>query len=545
VTLDTDIHTHSNGSSPATSAAATATAPAISENGAPQHRRDQHRPGHHRIAIVGSGFAGLGAAIKLKQAGIEDFVVLERTGDVGGTWNVNTYPGCQCDIPSHLYSFSFAPNPDWSRTYSHQPEIWEYLRRISREQGVEEHIRFHQEVTAARWDEDAQVWRIATTAGELTAELLIAGPGPLSEPKLPEIDGIDTFAGKIFHSAQWDHEHSLLGKRVAVIGTGASSIQFVPHIQPEVSALHLFQRTPPWVVPHRDRRTTRAERMLYRVFPPAQRLVRALAYVSRELFVFTLMHPRPGSLAERAGRKHLRAQVPDPELRAKLAPRYRIGCKRTLISNDYYPAVQQSNVEVVTDSIAAITPRGIVTADGVEREVDTIILGTGFHVTDMPVAKWVHGRRDGRTLEDVWRGSPQAYLGTTVAGFPNLFMLVGPNTGLGHNSIVFMIESQLNYVMDCIAHLDRAGAGVFEVREDAQLRFNEELQRKLEGSVWTSGGCVSWYLDEHGRNSTIWPGSTWPYRRRTRRFDPSDYELRRPRAPRSAPLIAPAPATVS
>ena len=500
-------------------------------------------PDHHRIAIVGSGFAGLGAAVKLKQAGIEDFVVLERTGDVGGTWNVNTYPGCQCDIPSHLYSFSFAPNPNWSRTYSPQPEIWEYLRRVSRKQGIDPHIRFHHEVTAARWDEDARLWRIETSAGsgdagasaangsgeapvrELTAELLIAGPGPLSEPKLGEIDGIGSFEGKIFHSAQWDHEHSLLGKRVAVIGTGASAIQFVPHIQPEVSKLHLFQRTPPWVVPHRDRRTSRAEHLLYRMFPPAQRIVRGLVYVSRELFILTLMHPRAGSLPERAAHKHLREQVPDPELRAKLTPRYRIGCKRTLISNDYYPALAHTNVEVVTDSIAAITPRGVVTADGAEREVDTIILGTGFHVTDMPVAEWVHGR-GGRTLNDLWQGSPQAYLGSTVAGFPNLFLLVGPNTGLGHNSLVFMIESQLNYLMDCLRHMDDTRAGAFDVREDVQVRFNEELQHKLEGSVWTSGGCVSWYLDEHGRNSTIWPGFTWPYRQRTRRFDPADYELR-------------------
>jgi cation diffusion facilitator CzcD-associated flavoprotein CzcO len=511
---------------------------------------------HHRIAIVGSGFGGLGAAVRLKKAGIEDFVVLERTGDVGGTWNVNTYPGCQCDIPSHLYSFSFAPNPDWSRTYSLQPEIWEYLRKVCKEQGVEPYIRFHEEVTAARWDQDAQLWRIETRPGpgsapgagsgsasgaigsgpapsrELTAEILIAGPGPLAEPKLPEIEGIESFEGRMFHSAEWDHEHSLLGKRVGVIGTGASSVQFVPHIQPEVAKLDVFQRTPPWVVPHRDRPTTRAERLLYKAVPPAQRLVRALIYGSRELFVPTLMKPRAGSLAERAGRKHLREQVADQELRAKLSPRYRIGCKRTLISNDWYPALQQPNVELVTDAIARVTPGGVVTADGVEHELDTIIFGTGFHVTDMPVAEWVRGR-GGLKMSEVWEGSPQAYLGTTVAGFPNMFLLVGPNTGLGHNSIVFMIESQLNYVMDCIAQLDRAGAVTFEVKAGAQERYNAEVQRKLEGSVWTSGGCVSWYLDEHGRNSTVWPGSTWPFRKRTRRFDPEHYELGR-RAPRPA-----------
>jgi cation diffusion facilitator CzcD-associated flavoprotein CzcO len=481
---------------------------------------------HHRIAIVGSGFAGLGMAVKLKQAGIEDFVVLERTGDVGGTWHVNTYPGCQCDIPSHLYSFSFAPNPSWSRTYSLQPEIWEYLRSVSREQRIHPHIRFNHEVTAASWDEQAERWLIETSAGNLTADILVTGPGPLSAPKLPDIQGIESFQGAIFHSAEWDHEHSLDGERVAVIGTGASSIQLVPHLQRRVAKLHLFQRTAPWVVPHRDRRTSRWDRALYRAFPPIQKLVRAGVYWSRELFVLTLMHPRANSLPERAARRHLREQVPDPELRAKLTPDYRIGCKRTLISNDYYPMLCQSNVEVVTDSIAAITPRGIVTADGVERELDTIVLGTGFHVTDMPVAEWVRGR-DGRTMDEAWQGTPQAYLGTTVAGFPNMFMLVGPNTGLGHNSIVFMIESQLSYVMDCLGHLEREGISTFEVREHVQRRFNDELQRRLLGTVWTSGGCVSWYLDANGRNSTVWPGFTWPFRRRTRRFDRADYELRR------------------
>jgi cation diffusion facilitator CzcD-associated flavoprotein CzcO len=530
VTLEQGIDTSANGVATTGSIAN----PAGSANGL---------PAHHRVAIVGSGFAGLGMAIKLKQTGVEDFVVLERTGDVGGTWHVNTYPGCQCDIPSHLYSFSFAPNPNWSRTYSMQPEIWEYLRRVSREQGIDPHIRFHHEVTAARWDDVAELWRISTSAGELTAEMLVVGPGPLSAPKLPDIDGIESFQGRIFHSAEWDHERPLDGERVAVIGTGASSIQFIPHIQPLVSKLHLFQRTPPWVVPHRDRRTSRVERLLYRVFPPAQQLVRALVYSSRELFVFTLMHPRAGSLPERAGRKHLREQVPDPELRAKLTPRYRIGCKRTLISNDYYPTLARENVEVVTDSIEAITPRGIVTADGAERELDTIVLGTGFHVTDMPVAEWVYGR-GGRTLNDVWQGTPQAYLGTTVADFPNLFMLVGPNTGLGHNSIVFMIESQLNYVMDCLRHMDSNGLGTAEVREGVQRRFNDDIQRRLDGTVWTSGGCVSWYLDANGRNSTVWPGFTWPFRRRTRRFDPADYELR-PRRTGPAPTDSPAPSTSS
>jgi cation diffusion facilitator CzcD-associated flavoprotein CzcO len=494
---------------------------------------------HQRFAIVGAGFSGLGIAIRLKQEGIEDFVVLERAAELGGTWRENTYPGCACDVPSNLYSFSFAPNPDWSHTFSPQPEIWAYLKRVAREHDVERHIRYGREVTAARWDADEQLWRIETAGGDLTADMLVAGAGPLADPKLPDIEGIDSFQGMIFHSARWDHEHVLDGERVAVVGTGASSIQLVPKIQPRVGKLHVFQRTPPWVVPHRNRPTTRWERMLFGAIPAAQRLVRGAVYCARELFVLPLMRPREGSLPERMASRHLREQVPDPALRARLTPAYRIGCKRILISDEYYPALVQPNVEVVTDAIARITPSGIVTADGVERELDTIILGTGFHVTDMPVAHWIYDG-DGRSLADAWSASAQAYLGSTVAGFPNLFLLVGPNTGLGHNSIVFMIESQLHYLIECLRFMRGRGLDVIEVREPVQRRYNEELQQKLRGTVWNSGGCASWYLDEHGRNTTIWPGSTWPYRQRLRRFRPEDYELTpRGRTPRSrAPASA-------
>jgi cation diffusion facilitator CzcD-associated flavoprotein CzcO len=481
---------------------------------------------HHRIAIVGSGFSGLGMAIRLKREGIHDFVVLERAQDLGGTWRDNTYPGCACDVPSNLYSFSFAPNPNWSHTFSRQPEIWAYLRRVSAEQGIDSHIRYGHEVTAARWDAEAELWQIETAAGELTAEMLVAGPGPLSDPKLPEIEGIDSFEGTIFHSARWDHQHTLDGERVAVLGTGASSIQIIPRIQPLVEKLHVFQRTPPWVVPHRNRPTSRWERSLFRAVPAAQKLVRGAVYCARELFVLPMMHPRKGSPPERMALKHLREHVLDPALRARLTPNYRIGCKRILISDEYYPALVQPNVELVTDSIRAITPRGIVTADGVERELDTIILGTGFHVTDTPFANWIYGG-DERSLAETWSGSAQAYLGCAVAGFPNLFLLVGPNTGLGHNSIVFMIESQLHYLMQCLRFMEAGDMDVIEVRKPVQRRYNEELQRRLQSTVWNSGGCANWYLDEHGRNTTIWPGSTWPYRRRMRRFEPADYELRR------------------
>jgi cation diffusion facilitator CzcD-associated flavoprotein CzcO len=488
---------------------------------------------HHRIAIVGSGFSGLGAAIRLKQEGIHDFIVLEQAASVGGTWRDNTYPGCGCDVPSHLYSFSFAQNPGWTRTFSRQPEIWEYLCRTSREHGVEPHLRYRHEVISADWDDDAELWRIHTSAGDLTANLLVAGVGPLSEPKLPDVEGLDSFRGEIFHSARWNHDYDLEGKRVAVVGTGASTIQFLPKIQPQVKELHLFQRTPPWVVPSRDRVISRLERLLYRALPPAQTAMRGAIYWARELFVLSFMHPRMGVLGERMARRHLESQVDDPSLRAKLTPHYRMGCKRVLISNDYYPALQQPNVEVVAGGVSEIRSNSIVSEDGVEREVDAIVLGTGFHVTDMPVGGWIHGP-DGRTLDDVWRGSPQAYLGTAVSGFPNMFMLVGPNTGLGHNSIVFMIESQLNYLIECLRFIDRSMVGVLEVREDVQRSFNADIQRRLQGTVWNSGGCASWYLDAQGKNTTIWPGFTWPFRRRTRRFTPGDYRWR-PSAKRRQP----------
>ena len=478
---------------------------------------------HVRLAIIGSGFAGLGMAIRLKQAGMEDFVVLERAGDVGGTWRDNSYPGCQCDVPSHLYSFSFAPNPRWTRTFSMQPEIYGYLRRCAQEYGITPHLRFDHEVTEAAWDDDASLWRIDTPRGTLTADLVVSGVGALSEPSIPEIPGLDSFQGTSFHSAAWDHSHDLTGERVAVIGTGASTIQIVPSIQRAVSRLHVFQRTPPWVMPHPDRPTTRLERRIYRLLPAAQLAMRAGIYWARETFVLGFMHPRlVRNTGERIARLHLQRQVPDPELRRRLTPTYRMGCKRILLSNDYYPALTRPNVEVVTDPIAEVRGSEIVTADGASREVDTIILGTGFHVTDPPAADRIRGR-DGRSLTEAWSESMQAHVGTTVAGFPNMFWLLGPNTGLGHNSVVFMIEAQIAYVMDALRTMDRDGIKTVEPREEAQAAYNQELQRRMEGTVWTSGGCRSWYLDASGRNRTLWPGGTWRFRRHTRQFDLADY----------------------
>jgi cation diffusion facilitator CzcD-associated flavoprotein CzcO len=480
---------------------------------------------HVRIGIVGAGFGGLGMAIRLRQAGERDFVVWERAADIGGTWRANTYPGCQCDIPSHLYSFSFALNPDWRRTYAPQPDIEAYLRKVADDHGLRPHIRTNCAVTGATWRPHDDRWHVTTEQGDYTADVLVAAPGPLSALSIPDLEGLETFAGTTFHTATWDHDHDLTNRRVAIIGTGASAIQAVPEIQPRVARLTVFQRTPPWVVPHRDRAISDAERRLYRTWPQLQRAVRAGVYLGRELLVPGLAYwPRLMRVLERIARKHLHAQVRDPHLRTRLTPDYTIGCKRILPSNRWYPTLLKPNVELVTDGIDHVRAEGIVTTTGALVNADTIVFATGFRVTDMPLAHAVRGT-SGRTLAEEWAGSPQAYRGTAVSGFPNLFFLVGPNTGLGHNSIVFMIEAQLAYVMDALEHMKRTRATRLEVKPDAQRAYNAELQAKLSKSVWNTGGCSSWYLDRNGRNSTIWPSFTFRFWAGMRRFDPQAYEL--------------------
>jgi cation diffusion facilitator CzcD-associated flavoprotein CzcO len=487
--------------------------------------RPRPPPARVRVAVVGAGFAGLGMAIRLTQEGVDDFVVLERADDVGGTWRDNSYPGAACDVPSLLYSFSFAPSSDWSRAFSPQPEILAYLRRCVDEFGLGPRIRYGHEVRAARWDDDGLCWRIETSRGSLTADVLVGGMGPLSEPRLPDVPGLDGFEGTVFHSAQWRHDHDLSGERVAVVGTGASAIQFVPKIQPIVGSLHVLQRTPPWIVPDPDRPLSAAERWLYRRAPALQRLMRSGLYWGRESFVLAFTgHRIPAWYARRKAVRNLERQVPDPELRAKLTPDYAVGCKRVLMASDYYPALQQPNAEVIAGGLAEVRPRSVIAEDGTEREVDAIVFGTGFHATDFPAGERIF-RADGTSLADHWRdGGMQAYLGTTVAGFPNLFLLLGPNTALGHNSMVFMAEAQFEHVLDCLRHMERAGRGRFEVRSEAQARYNVDVQRQLADTVWNAGGCRSWYLDGHGRNTTIWPGFSWRFWQRARRFDPEAYE---------------------
>ncbi len=499
------------------------------------------RPRHVRVGIIGAGFGGLGMAIRWRQAGMDDFVVWERDAEVGGTWRANTYPGCQCDVPSHLYSFSFALNPDWGRTYAPQPEIEAYIKRVTDEFGLREFVETDCAVLDAAWDETADRWNVTTEKGAFTADVIVAAPGPLSEPSIPDLPGLDTFDGTTFHTADWNHDHDLSGRRVAIVGTGASAIQAAPRIQPEVEALTIFQRTPPWVLPHSDRPITDAERALYRRFPIAQRAVRTGVYFGRELLVPGLAYrPKLMSLARRLARRHLERAVADPALRERRTPDYEIGCKRILPSNRWYPTLTKPNVELVTDGIDHVRPDGIVTRSGEFRAVDTIIFATGFHVTDIRIAYRITGRA-GTTLAEEWDGSPEAYRGTAVTGFPNLFFLVGPNTGLGHNSIIFMIEAQVQYVMDALAHMDAADATRVEVKPDAQRAYNEHLQRKLATTVWNTGGCSSWYLDRNGRNATIWPDFTFRFRSQTRRFDPQAYELTATERARSPePGLAPA-----
>jgi cation diffusion facilitator CzcD-associated flavoprotein CzcO len=480
---------------------------------------------HAKVIIVGAGFSGLGLAVRLKEQGTNDFLVLERAEDVGGTWTANSYPGCTCDIPSHLYSFSFAPNPNWSATYSPQPEIRDYLRRCADRFGVRTHLRTNVAVSEARWLDDEQLWELDTSAGTYTAQVLVSAMGPLTEPKMPDVPGLGDFEGKVVHSARWDHDYDLRGMRVASIGTGASAIQYVPEIAGAVEKLHIFQRTAPWIMPHGNRAITNLERSVYRRFPPAQQVVRAGVYASRELLVLGFAKkPRLMGLVERLSRAHIKKQISDPELLRKVSPNYTIGCKRIVPSNRWYPTLSRPNVELVTGGLREVRARSVVDSAGIEREVDAIILGTGFHVTDMPAAYQIHGR-SGARLEDVWQGSPRAYLGTSIPQFPNFFMLLGPNTGLGHGSMVYMIESQIEHIRTAIRTIEQSDATTIEVRPEAHEAYNLDVDARMRGTVWDLGGCSSFYLDRTGRNATLWPDWTWRFRRLAAEPDIGAYQL--------------------
>ncbi|MBF6215385.1 NAD(P)/FAD-dependent oxidoreductase [Nocardia puris] len=479
---------------------------------------------HHHIVILGAGFGGIGLAIKLREAGFRDLVLLERAADLGGTWQANTYPGCACDVPSHLYSYSFAPNPNWSRTYGKQPEILAYLRRVATDHDVVRHIRLNTELLEARWDEDAAVWRLRTSRGELTADYFLSAAGVFTEAKYPDLPGLDSFAGKTFHSLHWDHEHDLTGERVAVIGTGASAVQFIPEIAPKVAALTVFQRSAPWIVPRMDRGTLDLERLLLRRVPLVRKAIRGTWYVLIEGFgLVGFVDNRFRHPYELLGRAQLLRQIRDTRLREKVTPDYVIGCKRAIFADAYFPALERDNVEVVTDGIAEVLPHAIRTRAGAEIPVDTLIFGTGF--TSTPTAYERITGRTGRSVADLYRERPQTYLGTALSGFPNFFCTLGPFGVAGNQSAIYMIESQIAYIVDALVTLRARGVRRVELRPAVQNDFVDEMARRSSETVWLTGGCQSYYTTADGQNAGLYPSWSFEYRRRTKHFDIGSYDV--------------------
>ena len=478
-----------------------------------------------RVVIIGAGFGGIGLGIKLKASGLNDFVILEKSDSVGGVWRENRYPGAACDVPSHLYSFSFEPRTDWPDRFANQFDILDYLNHCTRKYVLDPHIRFRAEVTGARWDAASSHWTVNTSDGHVfKAQSLVTATGQLSRPLRPQLPGLANFTGTVFHSAEWRQDYNFRGKRVAVIGTGASAIQFVPAIAPLVSKLYVFQRSAPYVLPKRDKNYARWQISVLQRFPALLKLARLLIYIRQETRAFGFITWRAAIRVKRwAFFRHLRRGVKNPDLRARLIPNYRIGCKRILLSNDFYPAMDRPNVELVTEGIGEIRSDAILTADAAKRKVDCIILGTGFAATDFLVPMKVTGL-NGQDLQQAWRNGAQAHLGMTIAGFPNFFMLYGPNTNLAHNSVVYMIEGQIHYVMACLARLCRGNIRSLEIKKEIQDRYNAQLQRRLEKGQW-SKGCTNWYLTAAGKNTTNWPGYSFEFRLRTRTPKWDDYAV--------------------
>jgi cation diffusion facilitator CzcD-associated flavoprotein CzcO len=478
------------------------------------------------VAIVGAGFGGIGLTVRLRQAGFTDLTVYERSHDVGGVWRDNTYPGAACDVPSHLYSFSFDPAGRWSKRYAVRDEIQAYLRRIARDHGVLPHVRFGSEVVRCAWEDGR--WTVTLVDGtQHVHDVVVTACGQLSRPAVPPLP-FEQFDGPVFHSAEWDHDVDLAGKRVVVVGTGASAIQFVPEVAKVAAHVTVLQRSAPFVLPKPDRDYGERTRQLLDEHPVLLKADRLRTFVTHELRSLGFnTDPRLLKGHEKRWHRFLQQQVPDPALRARLLPDYHMGCKRILQSNDWYAALTRPNVEVVPSAVARVLPHAVETADGVQRAADVVILGTGFATTDLLAPMAVQGPSG--TLAEAWRDGAEGYLGTAVAGFPNFFLLYGPNTNLGHNSIILMLESQIRWVVQAVAEVGRRGT--VEVRADVQRRYNAWLQKRLAGTVFAEG-CRSWYLTPDGRNTQNWPGTTLAYRLRTRRLDPAD-------------LVAPAPAEVT
>jgi len=482
-------------------------------------------PKYTEVVIVGGGLGGLAMGIQLQKHGINDYIIVEKDVEVGGSWRDNSYPGCACDVQSHLYSFSFTNKSDWTKRYAPWDEIQDYILATVSEYNVRPNIRFGLEVNSSVFDEKTATWTVGTADGQtVKCKYFILATGPLHHPQIPNIPGLDTFKGKVMHSARWDHGYDLKGKKVASIGTGGSAIQYVPEIAPDVERLDVYQRSAAWVIPRDERKYSKASKWVFEKFPSLRRLYRARLYMTNEMRVWPIFHPSIAVVAEFFAKQFIRAQVKDPVVRKKLTPDYMLGCKRILISNKWYPAFNRDNVDLITDGIKEIREHSIVDSNGIEREVDTIILGTGFIVDPRGyMNKFNLKGLPGHDILEDWKDGAEAYLGNTVTGYPNMFQLVGPNAGLGHNSILFMIESQVHYILQCMKEVQKRDVGYLNVKKEAQVEFNEEIQSRIKGSVWTSG-CKSWYQQADGKNFALWPSSTLEFYRRNRNVIARHYE---------------------
>lgn len=476
------------------------------------------------VIIVGAGFGGLGMGTKLAREGKRSFVILERAEEVGGTWRDNHYPGAACDVPSHLYSFSFRPNPEWSRMFAPQREILDYLREVAREEKLLERIMFGAEVTDARWDETDAMWRVTTPKGEFSARALVTAVGHLSEPKLPGIEGLNGFSGDLFHSAQWNEDIDLTGRRIGIIGSGATAVQVLPEVAKIAAEVVVFQRSAPYVTPRPDRSYTEQEKGLFRKMPRAMQELRdEMFWSNEERYAQRRGTPTLVSAAAQVALDHLHRQIEDPELRRKLTPDYTFGCKRVLKSSDYYPAFTQDHVHLETGGVKRVEGNRVFAGDGGNHELDVIIACTGFEATDLPIAYRIFGS-NGQPLSERWAAGMQAYATTAVNGFPNLWIINGPNTGLGHNSAVYIAEAQIDYIMAALDFRDTAGLPALEVSREAEDAFMDRVDSLAEGTVWLDGGCSSWYVDHrNGRLTTLWPEPAFTFRQVNTPFDPAPY----------------------
>tara|TARA_R110002073_G_scaffold84612_8_gene202010 strand:+ start:126290 stop:127858 length:1569 start_codon:yes stop_codon:yes gene_type:complete len=478
------------------------------------------------VAIIGAGFSGLGMGIRLKASGMTDFRIFDKGHDVGGTWRDNTYPGCGCDVKSALYSYSFEPWAEWSNAYAKQGEIHQYIRHCAEKYEMYPHLQFNTTVAAAQYDQESGVWEIKTAAGEsIKARNVVAAPGPFADAQVPAFKGIDSFKGKIVHTARWDHNIDLAGKRVGLIGTGATGVQVGPAIVDTVKHLTVFQRTANWIMPRLDRDITEEEKARYRKSPSSMKLARLGQYWFNELTApfLILKYDVFKSQPEKLCRSYLKHKVKDEALREQLTPTFKFGCKRVLVSSDWYPTMQRDDVSLVCDGIERITEKGIVTADGVEHELDVIILATGYEVRKVGAPMPIVGRNK-LELNEVWKDGAEAYQGIATADFPNLYFLVGPFTGPGHTSVIAYSEAQIDYVRQAITFRRERGLKSISVKPEVERAFVKTMDARSEHTVWKSG-CDSWYLSPNGRNNTLYPGFNAEYRMRIARFNPGNYEL--------------------